>query len=531
MTTASQIIKKEEGLRGGTDRMNFEALWQRIADLMIPAHSSFREEVAPGTERTRRILDSTAPRSLEQFASFLLNSLSNPATMWFKQQVLDDDGNVEMKPSVILQQYAEAEERTIARELGRPGVGFYTSLHTCLFTTGAFGTDVMYVDMVKGKLLFEYIPLCDVVIDEDIWGMPDTAIRTKKTTARKGAKRWRKYFSSEYDLSRKEEEEVVLLHYVAETTEEVLEMVGPQATKFDYVSVWVDKKKGKVIATGGFDDMPYIVSRWYKGNEDTPYGRSPGMTVLPDVRLVNSMSETILRAGEKQADMPILLKEGALLSPVRSFAGGITFTNGDVEPRPLLPAGSSNVGIADQLLKDRQGSIRDGFFVPLFATPESPVKTATQVLQEADERNRAVAPMLVRQHHERYAKIMPRVVRLLKKAGKLPKPPDGYKGTETEFLSPIVASQRQVDALGVQRLLEGLGLVAQFDPNAVDVVDADRAAEVLHAGSGAPSKVLTTKPERDKRRKQRAEQQQAVEGQESALAAAEVGAKLTAASN
>jgi hypothetical protein len=186
------------------------------------------------------------------------------------------------------------------------------------------------------------------------------------------------------------------------------------------------------------------------------------------------------------------------------------------------------------LMEQRQKAIREGFFVPLFITPDSPVKTATQVLQETDERNRAVGPMLIRLHNEHFNRFVPRAFHLLDEMGTFGPKPDGLADKiknhlHITYLSPITNSIAQSDGLSTLRLFEGIAPWAQVDEGAFDSIDIDEAVRVVHQASGAPMSMRRTKAKVDSVRQARSEQQQAQQTQENTIAAVEAGAKLQAA--
>ena len=70
---------------------------------------------------------------------------------------------------------------------------------------------------------------------------------------------------------------------------------GGIKVKKAYASIWVLLKDKEIITEGGFDSFPYHTARWTKLAGET-YGRSPAMTCLPDIRMVNMMSKTIIKA-------------------------------------------------------------------------------------------------------------------------------------------------------------------------------------------------------------------------------------------
>ena len=82
-----------------------------------------------------------------------------------------------------------------------------------------------------------------------------------------------------------------------------------------------------MISEGGFDTMPYIVSRYVTGPRET-YGRSPAMTILPDIKMINEMSKTVIRAGQKVVDPPLLVADEGVMFPINTNAGQVdTFPN------------------------------------------------------------------------------------------------------------------------------------------------------------------------------------------------------------
>jgi len=531
-TAATTIIRKEEQLRGSEARSNFENLWRDVTQLVLPHQRGFTEQIAPGVERTSRILDSTAGNALELFGSFMLVNMANPAVDWMGSRVQYADDRPEVPRSAQRKQFDEQITKLTLNELKRPEVGFYSALHVAFLTDGSLGTDVLSIDWHEDRLLVQNVPVREIVIEEDLNGRPACYIRKRTVPITKAAvhPRWAEYFQREYSSHElTQDKECELLHYVARVDALNRQWLPPAARNFKWASVWVDKTKNKVMWAGGDDTALYVATRWMKAIEDGPYGRSPAITALPDIRLVNAISDTVLRSAEKQTDPPLLMRQGMLLSPLRVGPSTISFTDGDPRAELLIPPGGARVEVGELVLQKRQEAIRTAFFTPLFLSPETPVKTATEILLQADERNKAVAPMVIRQQNERFAAMMPRVYQLLMRHNRLPPLPEDATGIETEYNSPVSSSQQVSEALGAQRLLEGVGLLAQFDQNAADTIDVDRTAEVMHAGSGAPARVLTTETEKKARRKARAEQVEAQRTQEAALNAAQVSGELAAA--
>ncbi len=528
---AVALVQQEAHLRG--ERATSEALWQNVAELVIPRRASFQEEVVPGVERNRKILDSTAARSLELFASFIHTLLNNPSVTWIKIGV---SSAPELNDRMLVRKWLEASGDIIMTDLAGPQANIYSHLHQVYLDLGAFGTAVLFLDAgPDGRLRVRYHHLAKAVMAENAFGIIDTLHLTETFTPRQAQQKW-----PGLDLGKSVEKAkgkdvhkpLRFIHSVFPNTDAVAGLLPARVrlSGAPFASSWTNAADNITIQTGAFEEFPYITPRWYKSRGEI-YGRSPAMTVLPDIRMVNTMSDTILRGAEKIVDPPLLLPDGSLISPVRMFSGGITFSDGAVKPESLIPPGTARIEVGNDLLQRRQEAIREGFFVPLFATPESPVKTATQVLQEADERNRAVSPMLVRTQEELHQKLATRSFNILDRQGRLPPMPPALQGhtLKIEFVSPLTASQKETEGLSTMRLFEAMAAWAQFDAGIFDGVDIDVVRDILHQATGAPAKLARSRADIERLRGARQETQQNVERQQQLVEGAEVLAKLQTA--
>ncbi len=535
---ARAVLAREEHERA--ERLDLEALWQRIARYNIPRRATFTEEVSRGVHRNRFVLDSTAPRSLELFASFLHTLLNNPATQWFKIKVEDD---LELNKDKQVQKWMEQAQKIMLRAMSSQTANLYPQLHQIYLDLGAFGTAVLYVETDDaGRLRLRAYHLADCLITENSAGFVDGMYRQFKLSPRQAKQRW-----PDRPLGRQVDEaqekgkgkntlkEVRFVHAVFSRDDEELAPLVPKRImnrRMPFISVWINAIDRKVIGTGTYEEFPYMVPRWYRVRGDK-YGRSPAMTILPSTQMVNKMKETILRGAEKLVDPPLLLPDGGLVSPIRLFPGGISFSEGTVKPEALIPPGASRIEVGNQLLEKEQEAIREGFFVNLFQTPGSPVKTATQVLEEVDERNRAVSPMLINTQAELFHPFINRVFNIMMRGGKFPELPAALEGRsiDIEYISPLAASQQQMDGLAVLRLFEGLAPWSEIDPGIFDNFDMDEVAKVIHKASGAPASILRSTSKIVDIRKARTDKQAQDNAQALAFEGAQATAKLVAAKN
>lgn len=530
---SSPVLDRVDALFTHRDRHS--ALWDQIARYVIPSRTVFSEATSNNGQRERMVLDSTAPQSLVLFASFLHTTLNNPADRWFCVEGVDRNA---LGVDPAFNRWAEATETGINTEFATGPAPVYDVLHEILLDIGAFGWSCAYTHMHKGRFRLRYVGIANAAGGEGPEGTIDTVACREAMTLLAARKRWPgRSLGPMLDRvpdNRAAQEMCHFVHIVFPREDEELYGHLPAETRevdADFYGMWLSRDTGHIVVSGWYDQMPYIFPRWAKV-AGSPYGRSPAMTALGDIIMLNRMNETTLRGAEKLVDPPLMIRDGAILSPVRIFPGGITYTDGDVEPRPVIPPGASRIELGYELIRQRQEAVRNAFFVPLFINPDQPVKTATQVLQEADERNRAAAPMVVRIHHELYNPLISRAWSLLLRAGKLPPPPEAVfraGGARVGFMNPILSSQRQLSGLAAMRWFESLAPWGQTDPGVFDWADPDQVARLLHQAAGAPAAMLRGENEVRSLRRARQEAEQAQAETANALAGMEATAKLVAA--
>ena len=521
---------------GDRDRAIVMATWDLLAKYVMPSKATFIDGGNQGYQRERAILDSTAPNALVLFASSLHGTMNDPTKMWFNislgnEEWMDINGN-DTRPAA-LKAWAYAAEHIAMNALTFGSANLYLALHEVYLDLGLLGTTALFMDHDPNdmdNIRSYYVHVRDLTIDEGEDGHVDFVIRSiKDMTPRKMRQRWKNAFlgrkvegmlKSPREMSTRME----LLHCVFPATDEDMVAAIPSALKprrkWAYYSAWINPHDHTTVAVGGYDTMPYMVPRWMKAGNFV-YGRSPAMTVMGDIMMVNKMAETVLRGAEKIVDPPLVLPAGGLLSPVRMAPGGLTFTDGDVKPQPLIPPGASRIELGEALIERRQDAIRQGFFLPLFATPASPVKTATQVLQEVDERQRALSPMMFRLQGELFDPLLKRTLTHLNTTKRLPKLPDGFtiKDLRFKYVNPITSAVRQQEALSLTRAFEMMQPWASVDSGAFDWARVDNISKIILGASGCPTTAISTQSQVDSLRKQRA-QQQAAETMANALPAA-----------
>tara|TARA_R110000824_G_scaffold11224_5_gene48639 strand:+ start:1308 stop:2921 length:1614 start_codon:yes stop_codon:yes gene_type:complete len=515
-TDTDAIFKRYERLKAA--RGTWESHWEEIAERVLPRSSEFTGGRTAGDKRTEKLYDATSALALERFAAAVESLLTPRGAKWHTLRASDPGLNA--VPEVA--QWFDDVERILFHYRYAPQTNFASQMHEGYLSLGAFGTGGLFVDE-KFDQGFRYraVHLSDLFIAENEHGIVDTVFRKMDCSARQVALMFGQGNISK-DMRDKAndnpDERVELLHVVAPRTERDTSMRNRQNMAFG--SGYYETKTRKLIEEGGFEDQPYIVSRYVTGPREI-YGRSPAMLVLPDIKMLSAMSRVVIRAGEKVVDPPLLIADDGVILPVNTKAGGATFARMDGRSQspiqPLNTGGRPDIG--EDMMERRRRTINDAFLVTLFQIlVDSPQMTATEVLQRAQEKGALLAPTVGRQQSETLGPLIEREIGILDRQGLLPQPPEILDGQEyeVEYVSPLSRAMKSEEGVGILRTLEMVQPIAAVDPSVMDNFDFDEITRVLADVNGVPQRILKPAQEIEAARQGRSQQQEL----QSALAAA-----------
>jgi len=501
----------------------WESHWQEIAELVYSQRSDFAGENTPGAKLNLKRYDSTAEQSNQLLASSLHGMLTNPSSEWFAlrfvdEELTDDKEGKEWLDEVVKRMFAA---------INSPGAAFATNMHEVYLEWGAFGTADLFVgeNSQRGGLIFSARPLSECFIAENADGIVDTVYRQFKWTVRQVVQELGPGGVSEKTLKcwtdNKLDEKIKIIHAV-QPRKDFRKDKSNRENK-PIASVYVEVKTKHILEEGGYDEMPHMTPRFYKAPTET-YGRSPGTTALPDVRMINKMMQTTIRAAQLVVNPPLLVEDDGVVGPMRTVPGGISFFRKNSEkPSPLNTGAKIELGM-DLMDKVRE-SIRSAWYVDQLQLSTGPNMTATEVLQRTEEKLRLMGPMLGRLQSELLGPMIDRVFAIMLRAKAFPEVPERLSGAElkTEYVSPIARAQKQLEAQGVGRLVEIMAPFVQFDPSIMDRFDGDKALTRFADLFGVSPTLLKDDEEVEEVREQR---NQAAQMQQSVALAKDGGSAL-----
>ena len=485
-----------------SQRSQWESHWQELADYMLPRKADITKKRTQGDKRTELLYDGTAVHAVELLASSLHGMLTSPSTPWFSMRYRDPDlqGNDAANEwlEICLDQMYQAFHRS----------NFQQEIHELYYDLVVFGTAAFYIEGSDDGLRFSSRHIAEICISENQDGTVDTVYRKFKLTARAIAMQFGEKNlprEVEKDLEKEPYKEHDVVHAVFPRQNST----GRASKNKPIASVYYTADSRQMLSESGFDEFPFMVTRFVKDSVST-YGRSPAMNALPDTKMLNKMSETTIRAAQKQIDPPLMVPDDGFMLPVRTTPGALNFYRTGTRDRlePLQIGANNPLGL--NMEEQRRNAIRQAFFVDQLLMSNGPAMTATEVLQRNEEKMRLLGPVLGRLQAELLQPLISRSFALLLRAGLLPAAPEELQGREIdiEYVSPLAKAQKMTDLQSMLRGFEVLMQMQQVAP-VMDYLDDDKLVQYLVETAGIPARVIRSTSEVAQLRQQRAEAQAA----------------------
>jgi len=503
MDNMKAIVSRFEYLE--SQRANWDSHYQELADYMLPRKADIVRKRARGEKRMELIFDGTALQSVDLLASSLHGMLTSGATPWFHLTLKDDELGRDEEVQAWLEDTSSRMMRAITMS------NFETEVHEMYVDLVVFGTGCMFVEMDKKSMRFSTRHISEFYVAEDQFGIVDTVFRKYRLPARQAVQRFGienvgKFIQKTFE--KKPDEEVVVLHCVMPRKER--DPTKQDNKNMPFASMYICMETKMVMQESGFQEFPYVVPRFLKATGEV-MGRSPAMVALPDVKMLNLMSKTIIQAAQKLIDPPLLVPDDGFLLPVRTQPGGLNFFRSGTRDTITPLNTGANIPIGLNMEEQRRSAIRSAFYVDQLLTGGSPNMTATEVVQRQEERMRVIGPVLGRLMNEMLRPMIDRVFALMLRADMLAPPPEILQGldVDVEYVSPLARAQKSSSLNSTMKALEILLPLAQALPVA-DHINADGLVNHIMDSLGVPKKVVKPQSEVDAGREEQAAQQQAM---------------------
>jgi hypothetical protein len=520
---AQDIIREHEQMV--STRGIWEQHWREIAERVLPRNNWFQAtDKVEGEKRTEKVFDATAGLALDRFTAAMESMLTPRTQRWHKLKARQH----ELQDNKEVQAYLDEVTNILFQVRYSPKANFASQVHETYVSLGAFGSGALLIEDIMGYgIRYKSIHLSEIYFCENYAGVIDKVHRKFEMTARQAAQKFGVDKIPEKirtALEKSPEQKFEFIHCVHPNEDYMPSKMDFRGMKF--ASYYLSMDGNQIVSRGGFRTFPYAISRYVTGPKEV-YGRSPAMTVLPDIKMINEMSKTVMRAAHKIVDPPLLLQEDGVLQAFNTRPGALNYGGVDDQGRQtVVPlATGARVDIGMEMMEQRRKVINDAFLITLFQIlVEAPNMTATEAMLRAQEKGALLAPTMGRQQSEMLGPLIEREIDILARAGVLPDMPEALMEAqgdfEVEYVSPLNRAQRAEEGVAILRTLEAVAPLAQIDPGVMDIFDPDAIARELAEINGVPAKILRSKEDVMALKEQQA---QAAEAQQ-LLAAAPIAA-------
>ena len=515
---AKNLLKRYDRLK--SQRQNWESHWQEVADYMQPRKADVTKSRSKGDKRTELIFDSSPLQSVELLAASLHGMLTNPSTPWFSLRFKENEMENEDEAKEWLEDATEVMYSAFNKS------NFQQEIFELYHDLITFGTAAMFIEEDDDDLLkFSTRHINEIFIAENDKGRIDTVFRKFKLSARSAIQKFGTVSNNIAVIAKKDPyEEVEILHAVYPRSD--FDPKKQDQSNMPFASVYLDAESGDELSVSGFREFPFVVPRYLKASHEI-YGRSPAMTALPDVKMLNEMSKTTIKSAQKQVDPPLLVPDDGFILPVRTVPGGLNFYRSGTRDRiePLNIGANTPLGL--NMEEQRRNSIRNAFYVNQLMMQNGPQMTATEVIQRNEEKMRLLGPVLGRLQSELLKPLIDRTFAILLRKNLFRQAPDFLSGKdiEIEYVSPLAKAQKSTELSSIMRAIEIMGSLSNVAP-VFDHINMDKLVRHLADIVGVPQKILKPQSELNAERQQAQAQQEQMQQMQQLQQVAEAGGKI-----
>lgn len=494
-------------------------------------------DIPRGTIKSRNIYDSIGITAAERLTAGLESLITPQAAFWhgFAQS-----GMFDTDPEAEVEEWFDVLRNYLFTARYNPMCGFSLANQRALRSMIGLGHGIIFVEeaFTKGPMktpcYYQFIPVPECYLAVNSQGMHDTNYRVFQKTA----DQLQKQFGKE-KLSHRTQ---VLLDKAdtMDTKVDVLHAVYPDEDSKGKGQIWCSQyleiEARHVITKGQFFEFPFIVYRWLP-IDNSAYAESPTMLALAELQSLQAMGRDSLIASQQQIrpplasayapDVPVNMNPGAVNPKM------VDPNTGRLLVQPILTGQTANMFQEIMLLRREQ--VKDSMYLNLWMSlSQKGIISATEATIRAAEKGELLGPAASRIQHA-LALMVEREIAIIERKGGFrdgsPLAPPGQlanQHVEVRFTAPIDKMRRAGDAVGIQRTLETMAQIGQFDQSVFDNLDVDETIEIVRDRMGAPRKMFVLPSERDDARQQKQQQQNmanATMGAPGIAKAAESGAK------
>lgn len=498
---AKELIRQGDAFF--SKRQTLNSLWQETADNFYVERADFTRIRTLGTDFTAHLLTSYPLMVRRDLGNALSAMLRPRGEQWFSTATQRED--LEDQQAKVWLEWASGVQW---RAMYDRSSQFVRATKEGDQDFATFGQTVLSVELNKTRdtLLYRCWHLRDVVWAERYDGSIGTVHRKWKPfacdfVAEFGGQRGVTIDPKMSELAGKEPYKEVEIRHIVVETENYNKTSGATGKKFNtpWVSIFIDVSNECVVQEVGVHSRMYVIPRWQTVS-GSQYSFSPAtVCALPDARLIQAMSRTLLEAGEKAVNPPMLMVKNAVRSDINVYAGGVTVVDAVMDGKlqeVLAPINQDFRGLPHgvEMQADIREMLKEAFFLNKLTLPQTGGEmTAYETAQRVQEYIRQALPLFEPMEDEYNAAICEETFNLMMRNGAfgaMADIPQSLRGQEIQFKfkSPLSQATGAEKGVKFQQAGQLIAEATQLNPDAGTNVDAVTALRDALEGIGMPAK-------------------------------------------
>jgi len=467
----------EQGDRLFQQRQPVHSLWQTMAENFCPIRADFTTSRSPGEEFASHLMSGRPVLAHRDLGNSLSAMLRPRGQAWFHART----GDEKINNDAGARQWLDAKSDVMRRIMYDQRSQFIRATKQGDHDFVAFGQTVLSID-TRGDglgLLYRNWHLRDVVWCENDELVIDIVHHNWSHEARALIKKFPKTVSPAVKKAAEKEpyKEIKCRRIIMPASDYDLKEKPKNGARFPFVSIMVDCENDTILEEVPARRVPYIIPRW-QTVPGSPIAHSPATVVaLPDARLLQQITLTLLEAGQKAVDPPLKATAEAIVGAVNSYAGGITWVDSEYDER---------MGPALERLMDRPGDlgwgnnreekieqvIQEAFFLNVINLPEASrgdKMTAYETQERVKEYIRRALPLFEPMEVEYNGGLCEQTWNMamdMNAFGSFEDMPPVLRGREInwQFESPLQAANDRLKSEAFQQSAALLAQAMQLDP-------------------------------------------------------------------
>lgn len=460
-----------------------------------------------------RLYSADGMRAFDTFIDGFFSGVMSSNQNWFQTEYQDPSFG-ESDSIEGADKYTSKIDSITRTQLNRSN--FYQMKKLALKDSFTCQCSATYMQFRDGRLVYNTLAPWDWWVDTDDAGSIDTFFYRYTITAEKAYKRFGD------DLPPKMAKIAANAPYTVFT---MLMCVYPRygvrnakgvqilSTNKNFAVIDLSLDYNLVVKQSGYDFFPIVVHR-ASSSGDSPYGDSPFIRALPELRKLNKLAYELGISTAKINHNPVVMTQAVDDKYSDEPGAHIIVTSMDQAPRPL--ESKQSVDWAYKAYTDQLSTVQRMFYNDYFyyLTRQDKVLTATQSSLLKNEQLDLLSSIFDNTQNENLEPTLRYTMYLLETNGKLPRAPKGLLDTKTGMISFVMnsvmaqqlkISQQRDPSLSGFELLERMTNLRMTE--AIDNINIDKLIRML-VKSNVSADVLNEQSTVKKTRDQRAQLQQ-----------------------